>query len=592
MDILGKDWLPATSTFNYLLKDPLLDWLEEHSLKFSRNHPEFKTKHQRSEFDFQGHMLEQGRDFENKVVQVLREVYGEDKVISVHSELGPRDARNATRTLELMQKGIPIIHSGLVYNRKDKTFGIPDLLVRSDYLNKITKTPALSKILETKKAKKLRGRWHYRILDIKFKCLGFRADCKHLLNEGATLAYKGQLFVLNEALGYLQGYTPGAAYLLGRQWKCGAEFGHSCLDRLGIVNFKTVDSAVPALTRAALSWLRKVKSKEASNWNLLQYPLEEPNLYPNMKNSYDYKWKEFKQILAKTTGELTSLWMTGEKNRRLALENGFSSLKQKGLTASVLGFKEGNISDTVNQMIKVTRGREKLLPRVITNNYEKWKTKLSVEFFVDFETYNGVVSEIKDPLQPNCENLIFMIGLGYETEGKWHFKQFISDDLSLESEGKLCSEFTAFVKQVSFSKGCLSPRCVHWSRAEPLTWTKTLLKHPEVKTFSPKWLDLLTVFKEEPVTVKGALSFSLKDVAAAMKKQGMITSSFSGPCAQGLDALVGARWAHLQARKNGTKMCEIQAMKEIAEYNKVDVTVLFEMLNYLRKNHLKRKREH
>ena len=36
-----------------------------------------------------------------------------------------------------MKQGIPIIHSAPIYNRKNNTYGIIDLLVRSDYINKL-----------------------------------------------------------------------------------------------------------------------------------------------------------------------------------------------------------------------------------------------------------------------------------------------------------------------------------------------------------------------------------------------------------------------------------------------------------------------
>ena len=38
---------------------------------------------------------------------------------------------------EAMKKGIPIICQAVLYNFEDKTYGLPDILIRSDYINKL-----------------------------------------------------------------------------------------------------------------------------------------------------------------------------------------------------------------------------------------------------------------------------------------------------------------------------------------------------------------------------------------------------------------------------------------------------------------------
>ena len=45
-----------------------------------------------------------------------------------------------------------------------------------------------------------------------------------------------QVWVYNEALGRIQGYTPPAAYLLGRSWTLRRSRGTGCLERLARVD--------------------------------------------------------------------------------------------------------------------------------------------------------------------------------------------------------------------------------------------------------------------------------------------------------------------------------------------------------------------
>lgn len=592
-NILGQEWLPATSTFNYMMKDPLIDWLEQHYLSFTASNPKFKKEIEKeipSSYNFTEYIMEQGKIFERKVIEMIIERFGKDRVVQVNSEKSPRNPEKAKETLGYMNCGIPIIHGGLVYNPENQTFGIPDLLVRSDWINFLVKTPVLLKDEEKKKATNLQGHWHYRAIDIKYKCLSLKADQKHLLNSSAFPAYKSQLCINNMALGYMQGYLPDQVYILGRRWDYSSKgqyySGNSCFDRLGIIDYKKADEEYVELTFKALEWLKEVRKDESRKWNILDYPLSKVELYPNMKNKFNSKWDGVKKQIATQTKELTSLWMIGAKSRNIAVSKGISKWTDKQLTPAVCGIYGKKISTTLTSVININQGDKiKILPKIILNNFGNWKTKTKEEFFVDFETYDGVISRISNPLKANTDSMIFMIGVGYFNGEKWVSKQFITDRLTHEEELRICSQFISFLKEKN------EPKCIHWSQAEPSMWSSALKRHPEINQFKPQWLDLLKVFKEEPIVIKGSMSFSLKDVAFNMKKHKMIDVCYDGPCADGLSALVGSYHSHRIATEKGVSMKETDVMKQIAEYNKIDVLVIYEIISYLRENHLVKKRK-
>ena len=36
-----------------------------------------------------------------------------------------------------MRQGVPLIYHGVLHNKDNNTFGIPDIIIRSDYINEI-----------------------------------------------------------------------------------------------------------------------------------------------------------------------------------------------------------------------------------------------------------------------------------------------------------------------------------------------------------------------------------------------------------------------------------------------------------------------
>lgn len=174
------------------MKDPLIDWLEKYykkgkdipcnnSLNTTTGSVRHKTPRNRSsssepkstkndDYNFTTHIMKQGTVFEEKILMLLEENFGKGRIAKINGERGPRDPKKVSQTLNAMKKGYPIIHSGVLHNHKNKTFGIPDLLVRSDWLKYLVRDcpRCFQNGIETKKAKKLFGNYHYVVIDIKY----------------------------------------------------------------------------------------------------------------------------------------------------------------------------------------------------------------------------------------------------------------------------------------------------------------------------------------------------------------------------------------------------------------------------------------
>jgi hypothetical protein len=624
------DWeemVSATETRNYLLRDPLLDWLKKYSSFLVMACPQFSSVVTSAAcYSFKNGFIEyiisQGVEFEKKVIEHMRAEYG-DVITEIGGDRCARSMDKVRETLEAMNNGAPIIHSGVLHNYENNTYGVPDLIVRSDWFSIIfgilshlsgNEKKISATLLTDPNDRTKQPPYHYRIIDIKYSTLYLRADGKHLLNTASYPAYKGQMYIYNEALAKIQGYNPNTAYILGRKWKYttqGMEHrGDSCLDRLGVIDFTSVDAEYVVKTKNAIRWILDMR-KFGSKWRVDVLPLIREELYPNMANTYDYPWHQVKEKIADTIKEITSLWMCGTAHRVKAHDYGVYSWLNPRCTPQLMGMKEGGVvARTLDHIISINRDSRyrKIEPRYIQNNDYGWQKPRSLEFFVDFETINDIFSDFSQMPRTSTVTMIFNIGIGYvDRAGAWMFKSFIVNDLTLAEEKRICEEFSTYVKDRMAVYDCPDALFFHWSPAESWQWAGAsernnitdnftvpswlfLSKHGEREdSASPlQWFDLHRLFKTEPIVIKGCLGFGLKAVSKAMKEHEFIQTTWdaSSSCYDGTSAMLEAHKACVEAKRRGVPMASFASMREIAKYNEVDCKVMCEILTYLRKNHV------
>ena len=125
-----------------------------------------------------------------------------------------------------------------------------------------------------------------------------------------------------------------------------------------------------------------------------------------------------------------------------------------------------------------------------------------------------------------------MIGCGHEKNDEWVFRAFTTDRLNEDDEARIIDDWLQHMGRVGASSGSAdSGRVIHWSFAEPVNYESAYdsarNRHPD-KGWPPlDWFDLWKkVFREEPVVVKGSLSFGLKAIAKALYSHGLIPTSW------------------------------------------------------------------
>lgn len=606
--IIDVDWnqmVPASAVRNFILNDPLIDFLREYNINSIYDKPSVKHKEKSLNHDdnnnnkifnnnqdaFTKHIMDAGIEFENELVELISKSH---KIIKVANFTQGRCFDKYEETIELMKKGVPIIYQGVLHDYENSTYGIPDLIVRSDYVNELMGYKVISDKETKVKSDKLDLDYHYKIIDIKHSVIPLRADKIHIQNSESIHVYKAQLFVYTQALNRILGVGINKAYIWGKKYvyeSCGKKYEETqFLNKLGVIDYDNIDSEYIANTKDAIKWIQTVKS-QGIGWSLLPIP-SRGELFPNMKNDKDGKYKNIKKELNEKIHEITNVWYCGVKKRQAAHMNNVYGWNDLNCTSKIMGFPPGKIAGTVDAILDINRQNVDLIrPEKITWDRKNWHTKNkdTIEFYLDFETLNSNFgSIIKDGIiSYNPNQFIFMIGVGYIKKSQWIFQTFIMKQKTLESEREMFDDFIKYIEQVLGKEKKKHAKMFHWSFAEVCAYNNFKTRHG----YNPKdsnicFYDLNKVFINEPVTINGALDFSLKSIAKALKSHNLIESSWdtTSVCSNGLNAMILANNIYENTLTNTYDIEQNPVMKEIIHYNQIDCKVMWEIHKLIRKN--------
>ena len=612
-----RQWVSAGRTRNWMLNDPLTDWLQLYGK--SRDYiPKQELAGYAKELDFVEYIFEKGREFEAGILRLLQEQYEVTTIAHDHEEVRRLD--KAEETFALMRQGAPIIYQAVLWDAQNLNYGSPDFLVRSDVLRQLFPESISAQEAAASAPDLGDNAWHYRVVDTKFTTLHLNASGTQLANEGSAPAYKAQLYIYNRMLGRLQGFEPLESYLLGRGWQRKQRSviyrGSNAMERLGPVPQNgTTTNQVPIADAAeeALSWMRRVRT-EGQDWQLLPEP-SAPELYPNMGGADDdmmlatspaevepgdeedgsaNHWENVKRWLAGELKELTQLWQVGVNKRRDAHSAGIYRWDDPGLTPAKVGITGPKQGAVLQELLAVNKGAgPPVLPLRIGATRGEWHAVPGVEFYVDFEYCSDLNDDFSKLPEKGGQPLIFMIGCGHVEREEWQFKSLVANDLSEMEELRIIQEWVdhmcAIRDRLDSANG--KPRIFHWAHAEPTTLqnahNSAWNRHNQPGDWPDlDWYDFLQkVMRQEPVVVRGTLGFGLKAVANAMNSQGFIETDWADSPVDGLGAMVGAWRCDEKARRRGVPMTSLPLMDEIARYNEVDCKVMMEIIRYLRANH-------
>ena len=151
-----------------------------------------------------------------------------------------REIRNFNYTKKLMNDGVPVIFQAVLHDYENQTYGCPDLIVRSDLINGLFNQELLSNEEVKNKAKNSKGNYFSNV-DIKHSTLHLMLIVQ-LRNRDSVPAYKGQLYIYNEALVKIQGYNPMKAY--SRKNVVMETVETNFLENLGTIDYSNFDNNI------------------------------------------------------------------------------------------------------------------------------------------------------------------------------------------------------------------------------------------------------------------------------------------------------------------------------------------------------------
>jgi hypothetical protein len=337
---------------------------------------------------------------------------------------------------------------------------------------------------------------------------------------------------------------------------------------------------------SAIEWMQDVRMN-ASKWKIDTNNLAnmKKELFPNMNVTSDSYYIKIKKEIAHMIGDITLLWNCGIKERMIAHSKGIYSIYDPKLSAEIMGLK--NITGCiVNKMLSINRIKTNFLPEKISAEKIYWQKKNNdtMEFTIDFETFSANYdSTIKNGII--CEDnpsYVFMIGIYYVIQDTINYVSFVLKKKTPEAELELFNEFYDHINNILSLYKKKNAKFYHWTLAETTNYNYFKNKHPSYNfnDMHLNFYDLSRVFKAEPIVIKGAFNYSLKTVVRALHKLGYIKTSWdeNNKCSDGLTAMFLANKLYDMMEPDNS------IMNDIIQYNKVDCSSVWELLEFLRNN--------
>lgn len=571
----NENWVSASRTRNYILDDPLIDYLDYHKVHGPRGSQGAQGGTQESDNvtgtkrkaddTFQGHIMNNGIDFEDYILQQIRENVDVDDICSI-SNSNFNDSNHTSysivkylETMNALYKGVPIIYQAVLWNDYNKTFGTADLLIKASMARQLF--PTYSELTDGD---------IYQVYDIKGSSISILADGVSLNNDKTAQTYKAQIWVYVKALNKMLNQKVDTAYVIGRRYKtsktadkaiednfdCNELAGCGQFNMIAKINFsKEKENTIKF--RNAIKWNKEIRT----NLNLNHNPPNDDRLYPNMKNR-NQEYEVIKKDLAEQNSEITQIYRVGIKERKLALSKGISRADDPRLTLDILGMKNSDTNDLVRSVITVnsTDFPHDILFRELKDR-EEWDNP-PIKIYLDIETINNTAYN----LGHIRENFIYMIGIGIVIENKWNFKYFVANDLTTDSETTVLISFSRYMNTLAAKYGNIDIPIYHWSKYEQ-TYLMPLVSLSDKFVFN----DMCEWVRECGICVKGAFDFKLKNYSRALHNLDLIDIEWPENISQGLEAM------HLAYEAYNNNDGDI--LDDVLRYNEIDCKAMFEIHN-------------
>jgi hypothetical protein len=572
---LDERFISPSSLRNFCYNDVLLDYFD---MTYKKGIPSNELtklpKKKNTDNVFLSKIFQHGNDFETYIVNELKKEFN---VVTITTDARlSRDVIFFDKTKEEMSKGSPIIYQGVLHNYENNTFGCCDLLIRSDFVNKVFKC----QIFDTDEqiiGSIFNSNYHYIACDVKFQNLTNKYSArypKYLLNDVGIKYPKLQLCLYSQALGYIQNYYPTKALVIGKNNQ------RQTWD-FGIVDFNNdLSIDYPNKLKDGIKTIQKLR-QTFTDIKLLPQPSLDC-LRPNMSSKNDGGYGSLKKQYALKIFDPTLIYYIGPKERDMALQHGITSYLDPRLNSSIIGKKGTKVGARIDNILTVNRSDNfKMIPNEL-NNFNDWRNYDDYFYvYIDFEYFNNVFSKqvFESNNMPIFNDLIFMIGLGWIEDGEWTYKNLTISQLSIKEENVIASQMISILNQLS-RKMKKSIKLVHYNHTEK-TEICNLYERFNLRLFHFEYVDIYKVLLDNNFAVNGSYNYSLKSIVNAFNKHGKINCTWDNSIDNGMKAMTDAYTCYISS----TNPKNTNLFKEIIKYNEIDCKSMYELIKYLNINH-------
>jgi len=624
---------------NFFIDEPLLDYLKYYGFK---SH-DIINDPKNSELGFFEYITQKGVEFENHVIENLINKIKNINELAISNRRGGRqysytvigndnyglNSQKFKDTIDAFKKGVDIIIHGVLIDYQNKIRGVPDLLVRSDIVNEFFGQDIYPSYLEKVKNTLNNKKYHYVPIEIKYASLHFMTDGQSLRNNASYMYYKAQVYLYGAMLTNILGVEMNYGLIIGRKYKYVNQKityrGDELFEKLGLIDFGNLK--LTEKVQNAVNWVVELKNN-GNSWkffdkkyysdylnknskspnrnellsieNLYENIKDiKPELFPNMNNKNDHPYHNFKKVLSKNIGEITSLWNVSLNDRNNCFKKGIFSYYDSNVNVEhfqlassetrkkiLSGFLDVNKRNFDKKYLYTTEDLKQLKKIIFPfMNEEQNDRNKRIDFYVDFETTTDLVD-----VEEGGKMKIFLIGMGYNdpTTNSWVFKKYMVNRIDNYEVKRILIQWLDDMKNIcnyNFGKG-YKPNIYHWAHAEK-TWYNSAFQdlglpakyHPSTMN----WIDICDGLRKFPVFVKDSYNFSLKNYANALYTNGLTQTKWEDNNIDGLGAMVCALNSNKQAIERDISLDMIPIMNEIVRYNEVDCKVLMEICNFIEK---------
>jgi hypothetical protein len=555
---VSNSWVSPTALRPLICDDPCLVWLTHHG----EEHGFTKDP---DEYSLLGWLGDQGTRFEE---EWLKRVGGQNVVYANQHDHDVRHVSAVLRTVEAVMRKAPVISKAALWWAPDGLYGTADILARVSWLRE--RLPATRPWLSDEDPDT------YVVLDCKMQS---RLDAPDKRLDLALASRQVRLY----------------SHIVGNLFA--GEKGRSLSRYAFVVSRDRVLDPIPVevgepLDEETLQLLELYKRIRDEGADLR--PWCDSTIAPNPWNKKNAPWSEAVKTILDERMPSRSLHVLPYVGKRQA-----EALRSVGLTslddllaapyrlrhARVPGFGSKTLAraEAILAANRSDRRQNRVaFPRAVV------PTPATIELFVDFEFRNGGM-KVEYDRWPDLggRDMCFMIGVGYEEEGKWRFRRFTAHEDSLGAERMMWAEFITFLRERGVIYGSVQEATIcpdssaalyHWSHAE-VNQSRSAARRVGFEVLGKlPWVDLQKSFHEGPITLPGQFDFKLKSVSKALGKLSPEHGvNYPDNLQVGSDAMVMA----LRAYERGDALSSSEIML-IAEYLETDCKSLWQVLRWQR----------